>query len=88
MLEKTPYIYGPVGCLRCNKLGYSNRTAVTEILHINSEFATLITKGPTEEEIKQQTRKQQMITMQQNGMIKVLEGITTIEEVLAKTKKE
>lgn len=88
LLEKTPYIYGPVGCLRCNKLGYSNRTAVTEILHINSEFATLITKGPTEEEIKQQTRKQQMITMQQNGMIKVLEGITTIEEVLAKTKKE
>ncbi len=88
LLNKNPYLYKTTGCSECKNLGYSGRIAVTEILHINTEFARLISKGPTEAEIKEQTKKQEMVTMQQNGIIKVLEGITTLEEVLAKTKKE
>ncbi len=88
LLNKTSYLYMSVGCLRCNKIGYSGRIAVTEILYINYELTGLIAKGPTEDEIITQIRKQKMITMQQNGIIKVLEGITTIEEVLRQTKKE
>ena len=88
LLEKTPTIYKPIGCSKCNKLGYSSRIAVTETLYVNAEFTALITKGPTDKELKNEMKKQEMVTMQQNGMMKVLGGITTIEEVLVKTKKE
>lgn len=87
LLNKNPYFYKTAGCSECRQQGYSGRIAVTEILHINAEFTRIISKGPTEEEIKEQTKKQKMITMQQNGMMKVLEGITTLEEVVSQTKK-
>lgn len=85
LLEKNNYIYKSVGCLKCNKIGYSGMTALTEILHINQELTALIIKNPTEKELKEEVKKQKMVNMQQNGMIKVLEGITTIEEVLRET---
>jgi len=78
----SPYIYEPVGCKRCNNTGYSGRIGVFEILEMTPSLGRLILTKPSEEDIKKEARKQGMITMKQDGILKVLKGITSLEEVI------
>ncbi len=75
------YIYQPVGCKKCNHTGYSGRTGVFEVLEMTKELAEIILKEPSEAKILEEGKKQGMITMKQDGILKVIQGITTIEEV-------
>lgn len=82
---KTPkslYIYQTVGCRKCNGVGYSGRTGVFEILEMTDQLSEIILKEPSEVNIEEEAKRQGMVTMKQDGILKVLEGITTIEEVL------
>ncbi|HLM83875.1 MAG TPA: GspE/PulE family protein [Candidatus Bathyarchaeia archaeon] len=74
-------IFEAVGCEKCNRLGYRGRTTVSEVLPMNQEMEELITKQPTTSEVEELARSQGMITMAQDGLLKVLEGLTTMEEV-------
>jgi type II secretory ATPase GspE/PulE/Tfp pilus assembly ATPase PilB-like protein len=74
-------IFEAVGCLRCNNIGYKGRTTVSEVLSMTKEMEELITKQPTTSEVEELAISQGMITMPQDGILKVLEGITTMEEV-------
>ncbi len=76
------YIYQPKGCKKCNKQGFIDRIAVFEVLLMTEDISALILKKASKKEIAKQARKQGMLTMKQDGILKVLEGITTIEEVL------
>ncbi len=76
------YIYEPVGCKRCNNTGYSGRMGIFEILEMTPKLEELILKKPSEEEIAEEARNQGMITMKQDGIMKVLKGDTSLEEVL------
>jgi type II secretory ATPase GspE/PulE/Tfp pilus assembly ATPase PilB-like protein len=49
------------------------------------EIESLILKEPSETKIREEAKKQKIITMRQDGFLKVLEGITTVEEVLRET---
>jgi len=76
------YLYEPVGCKRCNKAGYSGRIGIFEILEVTPQLSEIITTKPSEPEIQKEAERQGMVTMKQDGIIKVLEGSTSLEEVL------
>jgi type IV pilus assembly protein PilB len=81
-IPKPLLIYQAVGCQKCNQVGYSGRTALFEVLKMTDELAEIILKEPSEIKIVQEGKRQGMLTMKQDGILKVLEGITTNEEVL------
>jgi len=82
------FINNPKGCPKCNKTGYSGRIGVFEVLTMTPALSTLILKEPSEEAIKKEAEAQEMITMKQDGIMKVLKGVTTIEEVLRVTEEK
>lgn len=85
-LPKPFYLYYGKGCKKCRKTGYSGRIGIFEILQMTPQLSDLILKKKPEQEIKKEAKRQGMISMRQDGIIKVLEGITTFEEVLRVTK--
>jgi general secretion pathway protein E len=79
--EKTEFIYG-TGCKSCSYTGYQGRTGIFEILMMNDSIRTLLTEQADSTAIREQTHKEGTITMMNDGMRKVKEGITTPSEVL------
>ena len=75
-------IYQPVGCNKCNQEGYSGRIGVFEILSMTEELADIILKEPSEANISKEAQRQGMTTMKQDGVLKVLEGSTSMEEII------
>lgn len=75
------FIYKNKGCEKCNLTGYSGRAGLFEVLSMSDELAELMQKTPLESSIFKVAQKQGMLTMEQEGILKVLEGQTTIEEV-------
>ena len=80
-IEKDFYIYEPVGCKRCN-MGYSGRIGIFEVLEMTKSLEEIILKEASESVIAKEAEKQGMVTMKQDGIIKVLKGVTSFEEVL------
>lgn len=79
--KKITFYHGK-GCPRCGNTGYSGRLAVVEVLDINDKIKELIIAGEKQISVKQILSCQKYITMEQDGIIKVLEGATTMEEIL------
>ncbi|OGZ93458.1 MAG: hypothetical protein A2528_02395 [Candidatus Staskawiczbacteria bacterium RIFOXYD2_FULL_37_9] len=82
------YIYEAKGCEICGFTGYSGRAGLFEVLSMSDELAELIQKNPLESLIYKAAQKQGMLTMEQEGILKVLRGQTTIEEVARATTEE
>lgn len=74
-------LYKPVGCPKCNGSGYSSRTGIFEVLKMNEHIAKGIIEKMSIKEIQDIAINDGMITMVQDGYIKALEGITTLEEI-------
>lgn len=70
------------GCPECNYTGYLERIAIFEVLRISPTINRMILSHPNAKDILEQAKKEGFITMKQDGYLKALEGITTIEEVL------
>jgi len=80
---KKPFkIFQAVGCNKCNREGFSGRIALFEVLEMTDTLADLTLKIPSIELLAGEAKRQGMVTMKQDGILKVLDGITTIEEVL------
>jgi type IV pilus assembly protein PilB len=75
------HIYHPKGCLKCNHLGYQGRETVTEVFEITREIQELITRGAITSELEEKAVSLGMLTMTQDGILKVVEGATSLEEV-------
>jgi type II secretory ATPase GspE/PulE/Tfp pilus assembly ATPase PilB-like protein len=73
--------YEAVGCPRCHGLGYSGRVPVAEVMEIDEEMEKYIVSNPTTTELQEKAIEQGMLTMGQDGVLRVVEGITTLEEV-------
>ena len=73
------------GCQTCNFTGMKGRIALYELMPITEELRTVILKGGQTAEIREMAQSQGMKTLRQAGLLKVLEGTTTIEEVLRVT---
>ena len=80
--ESEMALYKGKGCKECNNTGYLGRIGIYESISISQEIAKMILERSTAEDIERQAKKEGMITMKQDGYLKALEGITTIEEVL------
>lgn len=70
------------GCEECNKTGYIGRIAIFEVMPISDKIIKLVLEKSASGDIEKQARTEGMITMKQDGYLKAIEGITTIEEVL------
>jgi len=81
-------IYRGEGCRNCNFTGYYERTAIYEIMVLNEEIRELILKKSSSARIKSVALKNGMHTLRQNGWQKVIEGLTTVEEVFKVTQEE
>ncbi|MFH1611900.1 MAG: GspE/PulE family protein [bacterium] len=74
-------IYKAEGCEECNNTGYKGRIGIFEMIFKNGEMEKLINTSPGHIEVLDIARKNGMITFYQDGILKVLNGITTIEEI-------
>jgi type IV pilus assembly protein PilB len=84
-VEDPLLIYGPKGCEACGFVGYAGRVGLYEVLSMTDELAELIQNNPLETLIFKAAQKQGMLTMEQEGILKVLSGQTTIEEIIRAT---
>lgn len=80
-------IYKAKGCKACGQTGFKGRIAVFEILKMTSQLKHIIVEDLTESNLRKEARRQGMVTMFQDGIIKTLQGIIPIEEVLRVTKE-
>jgi len=74
-------IYKPKGCDKCNHIGYKGRLTVMEVFVIDRDIQALVNSGAITSELQDKAVENGMITMAQDGILKVLEGLTTLEEV-------
>lgn len=74
-------LYRPVGCDKCHGLGYKGRMGVFEVLTINENIEKLILEMGSERDITTAALEDGMITMAQDGILKAINGLTTMEEV-------
>lgn len=84
---ETLVLYRAVGCKQCGNSGFSGRIGIYEVLDVSTEIGTLITSKATANEIQKAAIAKGMTTMQEDGLMKALEGLTTIEEVLRVTRE-
>ena len=86
MLQGAKFMKG-AGCNHCNRSGYRGRIAVYEIMRLTSKIREHIFQDSTTAQIRQTAMAEGMTTLFQDGIKKVLDGTTTIEEVFRVTKK-
>lgn len=83
---KPPFkIYQAKGCKKCGGKGTRGRIAIFEVLEMTKELEEIILGKPTETKLLEEARRQGMITMRQDGILKALRGIVGLEEVLGAT---
>lgn len=70
------------GCQKCGDTGYYGRVGIFEVLTVSPAIRKLVIQEATAKDIETQARTEGLITMKEDGFLKVLEGVTTIEEVL------
>jgi type IV pilus assembly protein PilB len=75
------------GCDRCNNSGYKGRVGLYEVMEITDELRELILVGASALELRKKAIDEGMITLRRSGLQKVMEGVTTIEEVARETVK-
>ncbi|MCD4756247.1 Flp pilus assembly complex ATPase component TadA [bacterium] len=76
------YLYKGKGCDRCGGNGYSGRIGIFEVLDVSEKIGRMIMDQSTAVDIEKEAKSMGMMTMMQDGYLKSLEGITTIEEVM------
>jgi general secretion pathway protein E len=87
-MVKGKKFYRGSGCQECVHTGYSGRTGIFELMLLNEPLRGLILKTSDANAIKAQAVKDGMITLRQDGVKKILDGITTVEEVSRVTHKK
>jgi type IV pilus assembly protein PilB len=75
------------GCEKCNNTGYKGRVGLYEVMEIGEQLRELILVGASGLELRRKAVEEGMITLRRSGLHKVMEGVTTIEEVARETVK-
>jgi type IV pilus assembly protein PilB len=73
------------GCEKCNNTGYKGRVGLIEVMVISDDIRELILSGGTAIDIKKKAAESGMISLRRSGLIKIKDGVTTIEEVVRET---
>jgi len=80
--QPLPTLFRPVGCSACAKTGYKGRLALHEVMPMSEELELLTVEHAPASQITETARRQGMITLRDDGMAKVLRGVTSIDEIL------
>lgn len=86
--ESMPTFYRPVGCEKCDHKGFTGRRGIYELLVVDDSVGALILQNADAVTIKRAAQDAGMDTMREDGARKVLEGRTTVEEVVAATQED
>lgn len=78
---QTEKIYEAVGCDKCNNTGYKGRIAIVEAILSTKDMEKVIMANSSDREIKAAARSQNLLDMKQDGVLKVLKGISTLDEL-------
>jgi len=87
LMGKTIYKLGQ-GCAQCKRTGYRGRTGIHELLVVDDEVRTLVMKSADAATIRRAATARGMNTLREDGADKVVEGMTTIEEILRVTQED
>jgi type IV pilus assembly protein PilB len=79
--KEIPFLYKPKGCAKCFGLGYYKQIGIFEIFTINDKIEKLTLEGATSFELTAAAIEQGMVTLLQDGILKAIEGITSLEEI-------
>jgi type IV pilus assembly protein PilB len=80
--EEKLILYRPKGCFRCSNTGYKGRVGVYELLLVNEEIRRLTLNHASSSEINDAAVASGMITLRQDGLRKVKQGVTSVEEIM------
>lgn len=80
---QTITFYEPVGCAECNETGYKGRLAIYEIMQMTSEIARLTIERADTNRLRKQAQHDGMTLLIEDGLRKIKEGLTTVDEVLS-----
>jgi len=86
-LDGTWRPYAAVGCDRCKGAGYKGRTGIYQVMPITDEMRRVIMRGGNALEIADQARLEGVRDLRQSGLLKVRQGITSLEEVMGVTNE-
>jgi type IV pilus assembly protein PilB len=78
-------VYKGRGCEKCGSTGYKGRVGLVEVLQVDDEIREMILSGSSAIELKRKAMDNGMITLRRSGLIKIKDGVTTIEEVVRET---
>jgi type IV pilus assembly protein PilB len=78
-------VYHPKGCHFCNDTGYKGRTALFEVMQVTDKLREMIVNGANNQELRSAARADGMITLRESGLVKIWQGVTSVEEVLRET---
>jgi type IV pilus assembly protein PilB len=87
IVKKANFLRGK-GCNHCNKTGYRGRMGIFELMTMSSQVREMTFKGESTLNVRKLARKQGMRTLFEDGIIKVLRGMTTLDEVLRITQRD
>lgn len=71
----------PVGCPECSGLGYKGRIGVYEAILVDGEIEKTVITNPSERDIRLAAKSQQLLSLEEDGVLKVLAGTTSLEEL-------
>lgn len=74
-------LFSPVGCEKCNMIGYKGRIGIFEAIKTDEAIEKIMPQNPSEREIKKVAKTQGILSMRQDGVVKILNGVTSLEEV-------
>lgn len=77
----TDTVWAAESCSECNNTGYKGRVGVFEAILTDEAIEQVVQNNPSEREIRKAAAPQNILTMEQDGVVKVLKGITTLEEI-------
>lgn len=80
-IPESKMVWEAVGCIQCNNTGYKGRKGIYEAIKTDKTVEDVVTGNPSEREIATAAAAQGLLTMQQDGIIKVLEGVTSLSEL-------
>ena len=78
-------LFGPGGCERCKGSGYKGRVGVYQVMPISEEIQRIIMANGTEIDIAEQAQREGINDLRQSGLLKVKQGLTSLDEVLGST---
>lgn len=80
-LVQTEKVWRTVGCEECNKTGYKGRVGIFEAVLMDADIEALLDTIPSEREVREAAKKQGVLSMREDGIEKILAGVTSFDEV-------